>query len=94
MRARARVRMVTDSGQHEGVRGRRTGERTAGQQETGTAGTAVQGTAGGQEDRTAGDSDGQEERTRNTGTGTAGQEAGDSERTTTRDYRRTAERED
>ena len=35
MRARARVRMVTDSGQREGVRGRRTGERTAGQQETG-----------------------------------------------------------
>lgn len=27
--------MVTDSGQREGVRGRRTGERTAGQQETG-----------------------------------------------------------
>ena len=35
MRARVRVRMVTDSGQREGVRGRRTGERTAGQQETG-----------------------------------------------------------
>ena len=27
--------MVTDSGQREGVRGRRTGERTAGQRETG-----------------------------------------------------------
>ena len=35
MRARVRVRMVTDSGQREGVRGRRTGERTAGQQENG-----------------------------------------------------------
>lgn len=69
MRARVRVRMVTDSGQREGVRGRRTGERTAGQQETRTAGTAVQGTAGGQEDRTAGDSDGQGDRER-------GQEAG------------------
>ena len=33
--------MVTE-GQREGVRGRRTGERTAGQQETRTAGTAVQ----------------------------------------------------
>ena len=74
MRARVRVRMVTDSGQCEGVRGRRTGERTAGQQETRTAGTAVQGTAGGREDRTAGDSDGQGESTRNTGTETAGQE--------------------
>ena len=69
MRARVRVRMVTDSRQREGVRGRRTGERTAGQQETRTAGTAVQGTAGGQEDRTAGDSDGQGDRER-------GQEAG------------------
>lgn len=29
------VRMVTDSAQREGVRGHRTGERTAGQQETG-----------------------------------------------------------
>lgn len=35
MRARVRVCMVTDSGHREGVRGRRTGERTAGQQETG-----------------------------------------------------------
>ena len=35
MRARVRVRMVTDSGQREGVEGLRTGERTAGQQETG-----------------------------------------------------------
>ena len=35
MCARVRVRMVTDSGQREGVRGHRTGERTAGQQETG-----------------------------------------------------------
>ena len=59
MRARVRVRMVTYSGHCGGVRGHRTGERTAGQQETRTAGTAVQGTAGGQEDRTAGDSDGQ-----------------------------------
>lgn len=33
MCARVRVRMVTDSGQREGVRGRRTGERTAGQQD-------------------------------------------------------------
>ncbi len=32
MCARVRVRMVTDSGQREGVRGRRTGERTAGQE--------------------------------------------------------------
>ena len=87
MRARVRVRMVTDSGQREGVRGRRTGERTAGQQETRTAGTAVQGTAGGREDRTVGDRDGQGqgERTWNTGTGTgtAGQQHGT-----------TAERED
>ena len=43
MRARVRVRMVTDSGQREGVRGRRTGERTAGQQETRTAGTGGTG---------------------------------------------------
>lgn len=48
MCARARVRMVTDSGQREGVRGRRTGG-----QDSGTAGDragqerAVQGTAGG-----------------------------------------------
>ena len=60
---RVRVRMVTDSGQREGVRGHRTGERTAGQQETRTAGTAVQGTGDGQEGRTAGDGDGQETRT-------------------------------
>ena len=74
------ARMVTDSGQREGVRGRRTGERTAGQQETRTAGTAVQGTAGGQEDRTAGDSDGQE-----TGRqGTRGQRQQDRERETVR----------
>ena len=53
MRARVRVRMVTDSGQREGVRGRRTGERTAGQQET----------------RTAGDSDGQGDRDRDSGSG-------------------------
>ena len=66
MRARVRVRMVTDSGQREGVRGHRTGERTAGQQETRTAGTAVQGTAGGREDRTAGYSDGQERGRRGT----------------------------
>lgn len=75
MRARARVRMVTDSGQREGVRGHRTGERTAGQHETRTAGTVVQGTAGGQEDRTAGDSDGQGDRER--GHGTRGQETGE-----------------
>ena len=69
MCARVRVRMVTDSGQREGVRGRRTGERTAGQHETRTVGTAVQGTAGGQEDRTAGDGDGQGDRDRDSRTG-------------------------
>ena len=82
MRARVRVRMVTDSGQREGVRGCRTGEQTAGQQETRTAGTDSTGDsrrAGGQ------DSGRQGERTRNTGTETAGQE---------REHERTAERED
>ena len=60
MRARVRVRMVTDSGQREGVRGCRTGERTAGQQDSrrhGQREQVVQGTAGGREDRTAGDSE-------------------------------------
>ena len=52
--------MVTDSGHCDGVGGLRTAERTAGQQETRTAGTAVQGTSGGREDRTAGDGNGQE----------------------------------
>lgn len=90
MRARVRVRMVTDSGQREGVRGRRTGERTAGQQDSrrhGQRERLYRGTAGGQEDRTAGDSDGQgdreRERTRNTGTGTAGQETGGQQHGTT-----------
>ena len=73
-------------GQREGVRGRRTGERTAGQQETRTAGTAVQGTAGGQEGRTAGDSDGQE-------TGRQGTR-GQGQQETGTGGRRTAERED
>lgn len=86
MCARVRVRMVTDSGQREGVRGCRTGERTAGQQETRTAGTAVQGTGDGQEGRTAGDSDGQGDREHGdrdsrTGDGRTG--------TRTRDYSRT-----
>ena len=82
MRARVRVRMVTDSGQREGVRGHRTGERTAGQQETRTAGTAVQGTGDGQEGKTAGDSDGQGDGER--GHGTRGQRQQDRERETMR----------
>ena len=52
VRVRVRVRMVMDSGQREGVRGHRTGERTAGQQETRTAGTGGTGDrrrAGGQD---------------------------------------------
>ena len=52
--------MVTDSGQREGVRGRRTGERTAGQQETGQ--DRNRRYSGQQEDRTVGDSDGQGDR--------------------------------
>lgn len=76
--------MVTDSGQREGVRGHRTGERTAGQQETGQ--DRNRRYRGQQEDRTAGDSDGQGDRER--GTETAGQER-ERERTATRDYSRT-----
>ena len=81
MRARVRVRMVTDSGQREGVGGRRTAERTAGQQETRTAGTGFTG-----DSRRAGQRETVTDReTRNTGTETAGQE---------REHERTAERED
>ena len=70
MCARVRVRMVTDSGQREGVRGRRTGERTAGQQETWTAET------GGTGDRRRDRRTGQRETVTDRETGTAGQERG------------------
>ena len=86
MRARVRVRMVTDSGQREGVRGHRTGERTAGQQETRTAGTGFTGDSrrAGQRETVTDRETGRED----TRTGTAGQETGSGDR------ERTAERED
>ena len=63
--------MVTE-GQREGVRGRRTGERTAGQQETGQ--DRNRWYRGQQEGRTAGDSDGQGDRERGHGTRGQGQQ--------------------
>ena len=77
MRARVRVcvRMVTDSGQREGVRGRRTGERTAGQQETGQ--DRNRRYRGQETGRRVGQRETVTDReTGNTGTETAGQERG------------------